>query len=76
MLIKIITVSLLRKTKKKYDTKLNEKDIADNKQFWRTVKPLLSDKTEPREKIIWWKMKQLLRKMNKMRSYLIFYFLK
>ena len=76
MLIKVITVSLLRKTKKKYDTKLNEKDIADNKQFWRTVKPLLSDKTEPREKIIWWKMKQLLRKMNKMRSYLIFYFLK
>ena len=53
MLIKVITVSLLRKTKKKYDTKLNEKDIADNKQFWRTVKPLLSDKTEPREKIIW-----------------------
>ena len=76
MLIKVITVSLLRKTKKKYDTTLNEKDIADNKQFWRTVKPLLSDKTEPREKIIWWKMKQLLRKMNKMRSYLIFYFLK
>lgn len=76
MLIKVITVSLLRKTKKKYDTKLNEKDIADNKQFWRTVKPLLSDKTEPREKIIWWKMKQLLRKMNKMRNYLIFYFLK
>ena len=76
MLIKVITVSLLRKTKKKYDTKLNEKDIADNKQFWRTVKPLLSDKTEPKEKIIWWKMKQLLRKMNKMRSYLIFYFLK
>ena len=76
MLINVITVSLLRKTKKKYDTKLNEKDIADNKQFWRTVKPLLSDKTEPREKIIWWKMKQLLRKMNKMRSYLIFYFLK
>ena len=76
MLIKVITVSLLRKTKKKYDTKLNEKDIADNKQFWRTVNPLLSDKTEPREKIIWWKMKQLLRKMNKMRNYLIFYFLK
>ena len=77
MLINVITVSLLRKTKKKKKhTKFNEKDIADNKQFWRTVKPLLSDKTEPREKIIWWKMKQLLRKMNKMRSYLIFYFLK
>ena len=23
---------------------LNEQDLTDNKQFWRTVKPLLSDK--------------------------------
>lgn len=30
---------------------MNPKDITDNKQFWRTVKPLLSDKTESREKI-------------------------
>ena len=51
MLIKVITVSLLRKTKKKYDTKLNEKDIADNKQFWRTVKPLLSEKPNQEKKL-------------------------
>ena len=31
-------VSLLRKTKKDYYANLNEKDIADNKQFWRTCK--------------------------------------
>ena len=37
-------VSLLRKTKKDHYVNLNEKDVADNKQFWRTVKPLLSDK--------------------------------
>ena len=37
-------VSLLRKTKTNYCVNLNEKDLTDNKQFWRTVKPLLSDK--------------------------------
>ena len=35
-------VSLLRKTKKDYYANLNEKDIADNKKFWQTVKPLFS----------------------------------
>ena len=30
-------VSLLRKTKKKHYSNLNHKDIAENKQFWRTV---------------------------------------
>ena len=37
-------VSLLRKTKTNYYGNLNEKDIIDNKNFWKTVKPLLSDK--------------------------------
>ena len=44
-------VSLLRKTKKDYYANLNVKDIVDNKQFWRTVKPLFSDKTKSNEKI-------------------------
>ena len=43
-------VSLWRKIKKDNYTNLNE-GIADYKQFWRTVKPLLSDKTKPSEKI-------------------------
>ena len=30
---------------------MNEKDLTDNKQFWRTVKPLLSDKIKSSEKI-------------------------
>ena len=34
-------VSLLWKTEKDHYANLNEKDVADNKQFWRTVKPLL-----------------------------------
>ena len=37
-------VSLLRKTKIQYHANLNEKDVADNKNFSKTVKPLLSDK--------------------------------
>ena len=43
-------VSLLRKTKKNHYANLKQKDIADNKQFWRTVKPLLSDKPKSNEK--------------------------
>ena len=30
---------------------LNEQDLTDNKQFWRTVKPLLSDKIKSSKKI-------------------------
>ena len=37
-------VSLLRKSEKDHYVNLNEKDVADNKQFWRAVKPLISDK--------------------------------
>ena len=44
-------VSLLRKTKKSYYNNLNEKKITDNKTFWKTVKPFLSDKTPSDEKI-------------------------
>ena len=43
-------VSLLRKTKKSYYNNLNEKKITDNKTFWKTVKPFLSDKTPSDEK--------------------------
>ena len=44
-------VSLLRKEKKEYFANLNEKDIIDNKNFWQTVKPFLSEKLKSREKI-------------------------
>ena len=39
-------VSLLRKEKKEYFARLNEKDITDNRKFWHTVKPFLSDKAK------------------------------
>ena len=45
-------VSLLRKTKKQYYGDLNKKNVLDNKKFWKTVKPFLSDKCPLNEKII------------------------
>ena len=44
-------VSLLRKEKKKHFANLNEKDITDNRKFWQTVEPFLSEKLKPSEKI-------------------------
>ena len=37
-------VSLLRKTKKSYFSNLRPGDICDNKKFWKTVKPLFTEK--------------------------------
>ena len=48
---KEITVSLLRKIKKSYYKKLDEKEIIDKKKFWKTVKPYLSDKSVNSDKI-------------------------
>ena len=42
---------LPQKTDKDHYANLNKKDVADYKQFWRTVKPLLSDNVESSEKI-------------------------
>ena len=44
-------VSLLRKTKINYYENLNVKDITDNKKFWTTAKPFLSDKSKTNDKI-------------------------
>ena len=44
-------VSLLRKEKREYFIRLNEKNT-DNRKFWHTVKPFFSDKVKSREAII------------------------
>ena len=44
-------VSLLRKTKKTYYENLDEKKVSDNKLFWKTVKPSLSEKFNARDRI-------------------------
>ena len=41
----------MRKSKKDYFTNLNEKNITDNKRFWKTVKPFLSKKNYFPERI-------------------------
>ena len=44
-------VNLLCRTKKKYFANINISSITDNKKFWKTVKPLLSDKISHKETI-------------------------
>ena len=44
-------VSLLRKSKRDQYNNLNEKNICDNRKFWKVVKPLLSNKIVSNEKI-------------------------
>ena len=41
----------LRKIKREYFSNLNEKNVCDNKKFWRVVKPVLSNKIISNEKI-------------------------
>ena len=41
----------MRKENKEHFASLNEKDIINNKKFWQTVKPFLSEKLKSREKI-------------------------
>ena len=42
---------LLKKAKKEYYQNLDGKNVIDNRKFWKTVKPLLSDKSVSRGKI-------------------------
>ena len=44
-------VSLFRKTKKAYYENLDERKVSDDKLFWKTVKPSLSEKLNTRERI-------------------------
>ena len=44
-------VSRLRKVKREYFANFNEKNATDNRKFWQTVKPFLSEKKKPRAKI-------------------------
>ena len=44
-------VPLLRKSKKKYHENLDERNLMDNKLFWKTIKPSFSDKIVTRDRI-------------------------
>ena len=43
-------VSFLRKAKKVYHSNLDEKNVTDNRSFWKTIKPLLFDKLTNKKK--------------------------
>ena len=47
----VYTKHTLIKGKKEYCGSLDVKDIKDNKKFWKTVKPLFSDKSKSRRTI-------------------------
>ena len=44
-------VTLVRESKKLYYSNLDEKKVTDNKTFWQTIEPLLSDKIVSGEKV-------------------------
>ena len=39
-----LCVSLIRSEKKNYFSNINGSDIADNKSFWKTIKPFFTDR--------------------------------
>ena len=46
-----ISVKLLQKTRKDFFNDLDVKRVTENKQFWKTLKPCLTDKTLQGERI-------------------------
>ena len=44
-------VRFLRKIEKQYYANLNEKDVANKKQFWKTLKPSFSEKSKSNKNI-------------------------
>ena len=46
-----LCVKLFRKEKRNFYKNLNISDVTDNKRFWKTVKPILSDKGRSNSKI-------------------------
>ena len=46
-----ICVTLTRQQKKNFLSKLNTREVTDNKKFWRKVKPLFTDKIQTKSKI-------------------------
>ena len=46
-----ICVSLLRKTQRDYFANLGKKIMKDNRKTWKTVNPLLSEKSYPKESL-------------------------
>ena len=48
-------MSLIRQEKKNFFNNVSTRGITDNKTFWKTVKPLFTDKVQTKSKITLWK---------------------
>ena len=46
-----VCASLIRRENKNFFNNISTRDIADNKTFWKTVKPLFTDKIQTKSKI-------------------------
>ena len=58
-------LKFLRQVKKEYYDSLDEKPLTDNKIFWKTVKPFLSDKTVNSPKITFVEMNEIKKQWRK-----------
>ena len=57
-------VSLIRKTKQQYYNNLHHRKVADNRSFWKYIKPLFSDKSSNSNKITLVEKDLILEKNN------------
>ena len=55
----------IKKHKESYYHSLNEKDVSNNKNFWKTVKPFLSDKIVSKEQILLVENKEIISEDSK-----------
>ena len=58
-------VSLIRQEKKSFFNNISTRDITDNKTFWKTVKPLFTDKIQTKSKITLIEKKKLFPEKSK-----------
>ena len=58
-------VSLIRQEKKNFFNNISTRDITDNKTFWKTVKPLFTDKIQTKSKITLIEKKKLFPEKSK-----------
>ena len=67
---------LYKKERKRYYVKLDMKNITDNKKFWRTKKPFLSDKGVNSDKIVLIENEKIICEVMRWQKHLTHFFLK
>ena len=65
---------LYKKERKKFYANLNLTDITDNRKFWKTIKPLFSNKEPNKKKLLLSRKMKSYPKMKRFRKPLILFF--